>query len=181
MSIINDYGWQVAGTAQQRSTVSAGSNAVPYVPVSLSTQPAPDSRKSGGSSEQRFQDNQQEAFAKLKVALQNADQTSSKKETQSNALKEFRAYMALSPEQKIREKMLREMGLSLEDYEALPPEKKEKIDKLITQRMQEELEAKTTAKLQVQQRSAVAAEATAGVQESSLEGTKKKDQKDPLG
>lgn len=181
MSIINNYGWQVAATAQQRSTVSTGSDAAPYVPVSLSTQSASDSRKSSGSSEQRFQDNQQEAFAKLKVALQNADQTSSKKETQSNAVKEFRAYMALSPEQKIREKMLREMGLSLEDYEALPPEKKEKIDKLITQRIQEELEAKTTAKLQAQQRSAVAAEATAGVQELSRDDTKEKDKKDPLG
>lgn len=181
MSIINNHGWQVAATAQQRSTVSAGSDAVPYVPVSLSTQSASDSRKSDGSSEQRFQDNQQEAFAKLKVALQNADQTGGKKETQSNALKAFREYMALSPEQKIREKMLRELGLSLEDYEALPPDKKEKIDRQITQRMQEEVEAKTTAKLQAQQRSAMAAEATAGVQELSLEGTKEKDQKDPLG
>lgn len=180
--MINDYGWQVAATAQQqRNSVSTGNDAVPYVPVSLSTHSPSDTRRNHSGSEQRFQDNQQEAFAKFKVSLQNLEEIFDQKETQSSALQEFRDYMALSPEQKIREKMLREVGLSLEEYEELPPEKKELIDKQIAQRIQEEMEVKTMAMLQPLQQTAATTEALAGSQSLSAEGAKDKDRKDPLG
>ena len=55
--------------------------------------------------------------------------------------------MAKSPEEKIREKYLAELGLSEEEYNALPPEQKEKIDQQIAQRMQEDVELKTQAKM----------------------------------
>lgn len=179
MSIINDYGWQVAATTQQRSSVSTDSDAVPYVPVSVAIQSTSDTRGSTSHSEQRFHDNQQEAFAKFKVSLQNLEEIFDTKESESTALQEFRDYMALSPEQKIREKMLRELGLSLEEYEELPPEKKELIDKQIAQRIKEEMEIKTMAKLQPpQQMDAV--NALAGSQTLSAEGTDEKDRTDPL-
>ena len=178
MSIINDYGWQVATTAQQRSSASANSDAVPYLPISLNTNSTSDTRKNDSSSQQRFQDNQQEAFAKLKVSLQSLEDIFDKKETQSTALQEFRDYMALSPEQKIREKMLRELGLSLEEYEELPPEKKELIDKQIAQRIQEEMEIKAMAKLQPLHTDT---EALKDLQALSADGSKEKELKDPLG
>lgn len=174
MSIINDYGWQISSTAQQRPVNSATDNTLAYTPISLQTSAAASSSTARNNTQDQRQDNQNEAFAKFKVNLQNPDQANA---TQKSALEEFREYMALSPEEKIREKMLRELGLSQDDYEALPPEKKDLIDKQIAQRMKEEMEVKTIAKLQPQEPAVITAQALAGAQATG----QGKGQEDPLG
>lgn len=50
-------------------------------------------------------------------------QASTDKQEASVALQEFRDYMAKSPAQKIKEKMLQELGLTPEEYDALPRSK----------------------------------------------------------
>lgn len=182
MSIINDLGWQITAGTQQRTTTSTTDASAAYAPVPIETAKT-QSQQGGDTSRQRSQDQQSEAFAKLMVSLQNPERvtTSAQVETQGNARQEFLDYMALSPEQKIREKMLREMGLSLEEYEALPPEKKELIDKQIAQQMQEEMQIKSMAKLQPSQQATMATQALASSQPSLTEDKSDKEKQDPLG
>lgn len=169
MSIINGHGWQnaaiqqhrtlpavsgVDGQAYQAETATASSVATVASAAAASN--------ASGSTYQDAKDAQDEAFAKLKVALQNADSSVSESgestSTTRSAAQEFRDYMALSPEEKIRLKMLNELGLTEEDYQALPPEKKDAIDKQIAQRLKEESEVKSMASLQPQMQVATAAQ-----------------------
>lgn len=173
MSIINGHGWQNTVTHQQRSLPAvSGIDAQAYQAETATASPVSSvastasSRSASNSTYQDAKDAQDEAFAKLKVALQNtgsgesASVTGSEEGTPTtrSAAQEFRDYMALSPEEKIRLKMLNELGLTEEDYEALPPEKKDAIDKQIAQRMQEESEIKSMARLEPQMQAAVAAQ-----------------------
>ncbi len=168
MSIIKGDGWQNAAVYQHRNlpavsgidaqTYQAQTATASSVATVASTAAA---RNAADSTYQDAKDAQDEAFAKLKVALQNsaADESAeSGSTTASSAVQEFRDYMALSPEEKIRLKMLNELGLTEEDYEALPPEKKDAIDKQIAQRMQEESEIKSMARVEPQMQAAVAAQ-----------------------
>ena len=182
MSIINDYGWQITAGAQQRASTSSTGTPVPYTPAPIETAKA-QSQQGGDASQQHSQEQQNEAFAKLMLSLQNPERSTSpaQTETQGTARQAFLDYMALSPEQKIREKMLRELGLSLEDYKTLPPEKKELIDKQIAQRIREEMEIKTNAKLQPPPHTAMPGQALAGLSSSSAEADSTKERKDPLG
>lgn len=182
MSIINDIGWQITSTAQQRSTASTADTSVPYTPAPIETAKAQSQQGGGDATQQRSQDQQNEAFAKLMLSLQNPERynTDAQIETQSNARQEFLDYMALSPEDKIREKMLRELGLSLEDYEALPPEKKELIDRQIARRIEEEMEIKTMAKLQPMLQATMTAQALTDSQSSLAEGENGEDRKNLL-
>lgn len=169
MSIINGHGWQnaaiqqhrtlpavsgVDGQAYQAETATASSVATVASAAAASS--------ASGSTYQDAKDAQDEAFAKLKVALQNPESGVSESDgstsTTRSAAQEFRDYMALSPAEKIRLKMLNELGLTEEDYQALPPEKKDAIDKQITQRIQEESEIKSMAKLEPQMQAAMAAQ-----------------------
>jgi hypothetical protein len=50
------------------------------------------------------------------------------------ARQEFHDFMSKSPGEMIKEKLLREIGLTEEEYDALPPEMKAKVDELIAQR-----------------------------------------------
>jgi len=58
--------------------------------------------------------------------------------------------MSKSPGEMIKEKLLREIGLTEEEYDALPPEMKAKVDELIAQRMKEDIERKIEEKAQEQ-------------------------------
>ncbi|MBV6287986.1 hypothetical protein [Pseudomonas aegrilactucae] len=181
MSIINDLGWQISAGTQQRMTASTTDTSAAYAPVPIETAKT-QSQRGGDTSRQSFQNQQNEAFAKLMLSLQNPERYSSDAqiETQSNARQEFLDYMALSPEDKIREKMLRELGLSLEDYEALPPEKKELIDRQIARRIEEEMEIKTIAKLQPMLQATMTAQALTDSQSSLAEGENGEDRKNLL-
>lgn len=175
MSIINGHGWQNIAVSQHRTLAAIpGADAQAYQSETATASAvstvasASASRSASDSTYQDAKDAQDEAFAKLKVVLQNSgstesSETASLSESDStvkttSAAQEFRDYMALSPEEKIRLKMLNELGLTEEDYEALPPEKKDEIDKQIAQRMKEESEIKSMAAVEPQMQAAVAAQ-----------------------
>lgn len=108
----------------------------------------------GSTSQQQAEDNRQEAFAKLMVMLQNPDVaarqaagTSTSKVSEGSATEAFRDFMDKTPAEMIKEKLLAEMGLTEEEYNALPPEQRAAIDEQIAQRMKDEIEAKTQAKV----------------------------------
>lgn len=113
-------------------------------------------RTANAESEREFQARQatEEGFARLRVALQNdaADQTETsvgsgqveKKEKEEDdgkaALDAFKAYMAMTPAEKMRDRILKEMGLTEEDIESMPPEQQKTVEETIAQRMQERAE-----------------------------------------
>ncbi|WP_439819939.1 hypothetical protein ACSPX5_16710 [Pseudomonas sp. HLG18] len=86
----------------------------------------------------RISDNVDEAFAKTRVALQTSD-TSPSKSTGSSALDEFKDYMSKTPEQRLRDSILQEMGLTEDDIKAMPPEKQLAIGKEIADRLQDKM------------------------------------------
>lgn len=53
----------------------------------------------------------------------------------NHAAEEFSRYMAMSVADKIKHSVLQKMGLSEEDYDALPPEEKTKVDDKIAERI----------------------------------------------
>ncbi len=153
MITLNGLGWQTA--VQQYNRAGADQPLAGVLPMRLPVATAaatPQQNSQGGTSGQNTEDARKEAFAKLMVMLQNPDvaarqQASVNEQDTSGALEAFRDYMAKSPEEKIKEKYLAELGLSEEEYNALPPEQKEKIDQQIAQRMQEDVTLKTQAKM----------------------------------
>ncbi|HCN46404.1 MAG TPA: hypothetical protein DIT18_12720 [Pseudomonas sp.] len=200
MSIINGHGWQNAAVQQHRPLPAvSGVDGQAYqaeTATASSVSTVASTAAAGNASSSTYQDAkdaQDEAFAKLKVALQNSasesagiSESDEGTPTTRSAAQEFRDYMALSPEEKIRLKMLNELGLTEEDYEALPPEKKDAIDKQIAERMKEESEIKSMARLEPQMQAAVAAQ-TLIKPVSELEATdpaqlrkSREDREDPL-
>lgn len=183
VSIINGHGWQNAAVNQHRNIAAvSGTEAQAYQSeTALASTVSTVSRASAASassdsSYQDAKDAQDEAFAKLKVALQNIDTSTADDDdssavgasakgttgttgtTGTSAAEQFREYMSLSPAEKIRLKMLSELGLTEEDYEALPAEKKEKIDLAIAQRIKDEAELKSTSQAQPQMQAAMTAQ-----------------------
>ncbi|MBV4508093.1 hypothetical protein HU751_024995 [Pseudomonas sp. BW13M1] len=151
----NGLGWQAVQQQQRTGNDQSAASLVPFQQVIASGKASAQQDSQGSTSEQQAEDNRKEAFAKLMVMLQNPDaakreQVSVGKQEGTGALQEFRDYMAKSPAEKIKEKLLAELGLTEEEYDALPPERKMIIDQQIAQRMQEEAEMKTQAKLEQQ-------------------------------
>ena len=75
--------------------------------------------------------------AALKESMEKTD------EPARNVVDEFMAWMQMSPAEKIRDRMLKEMGLTEEELMELDPEEQEKIEALIAQKIRDELELKT--------------------------------------
>ncbi|AZD17475.1 hypothetical protein [Pseudomonas chlororaphis] len=88
-------------------------------------------------------DNVAAAFAKTRVLLQatppNASTAQANSATQGSALDEFKDYMSKSPEQRMRDRILEEMGITEEDLKNLPPEKQQAVAQEIAQRVQDKL------------------------------------------
>ncbi|WP_277589455.1 hypothetical protein [Pseudomonas chlororaphis] len=88
-------------------------------------------------------DNVAAAFAKTRVLLQATPPTTSTAQanstTQSSALDEFKDYMSKSPEQRMRDRILEEMGITEEDLKNMPPEKQQAVAQEIAQRVQDKL------------------------------------------
>jgi predicted flavoprotein YhiN len=88
-------------------------------------------------------DNVAAAFAKTRVLLQATPPTASTAQansaTQGPALDEFKDYMSKSPEQRLRDRILEEMGITEEDLKNLPPEKQQAVAQEIAQRVQDKL------------------------------------------
>ncbi|AUY36322.1 hypothetical protein QVM48_10225 [Pseudomonas soli] len=148
--------WQTVQQPQHNGNEPV-TNPAPGFPAITATGKAQTQQHSqGGTSQQHAEDNRKEAFAKMRVSLDNpqtdtASQTRAGKQKASDAAQEFHDYMAKSPAQKIKEKMLQELGLTPEEYDALPPERKMRIDEKIARRVQEEAELKTQAKIEQEQ------------------------------
>lgn len=104
-------------------------------------------RTANAESEREFRARQatEEGFARLRVALQNA--SDGKVETSVSsplgdeggnaALEAFKAYMAMTPAEKMRDSILKEIGMTEEEIEALPPEQQKAVEEEIAQRMEE--------------------------------------------
>jgi uncharacterized protein YdeI (YjbR/CyaY-like superfamily) len=83
-------------------------------------------------------DNVDEAFAKTRVQLQAGAWTASETVASAgSATAEFKEYMSKTPEQRLRDSILEEMGISQEEFEAMPPEKQMAVSQEIAQRMQD--------------------------------------------
>jgi hypothetical protein len=89
----------------------------------------------------RISDNVDEAFAKTRVGLQavNAPLPDDVKDRikDGSATSEFKDYMSKTPEQRMRDAILEEMGLTQEEVDKMPPEKQKAIGEEIAQRMQD--------------------------------------------
>lgn len=89
-------------------------------------------------------DNVDAAFAKTRVLLQSTPPTSSTAQatsaTQSTAMSDFKDYMSQSPEQRMRDSILKDMGMTEEDLKNMPPEKQQAVAQEIAQRVQDKLQ-----------------------------------------
>jgi hypothetical protein len=89
----------------------------------------------------RISDNVDEAFAKTRVGLQatSAPLPDDVKDRigDGSATAEFKDYMSKTPEQRMRDAILQEMGLSQEEIDQMPPEKQQAIGEEIAQRVRE--------------------------------------------
>ncbi|MCF4994391.1 hypothetical protein GIW70_22075 [Pseudomonas syringae] len=85
----------------------------------------------------RISDNVDEAFAKTRVGLQTADAAGT---TGTSATEAFKEYMSKTPEQRLRDSILDEMGITQEEIDAMPPEKQLAIGEEIAQRMQDKMQ-----------------------------------------
>ncbi|WP_052080954.1 hypothetical protein [Pseudomonas sp. ML96] len=121
----------------------------------------------------------EESFAKLRVNLQNraeADgvatsvnqgQLSEPLGDEDPAVKAFREYMAMTPAEKMRDAILKEMGLTEEEIDALPPEQQEAIEKQIAERMQQRAELQA-AKEQEEKANGISAIEAASEEQATL-------------
>ncbi len=79
-----------------------------------------------------------EGFAKLNLTLKqnqaNALPAPAKASRPMTSLKE---YMQKSPAERMREQVLKSLGLTEEELDAMPPEKREQVEKGIGERMRE--------------------------------------------
>ncbi|KDO00970.2 hypothetical protein [Pseudomonas donghuensis] len=154
MSSINAVGAQPLAINPTRGVAEAAAAEQaqfrPPVPISSADR---QQHSHANTSQQSAEDAREEAFAKLKVQLQNPDvdmreQASiGNSETGKSAAQEFRDYMALSPAQKIKLKLLNELGISKEEFEALPPAEKDKIERKIAEQMKKQTELESLASL----------------------------------
>ncbi|MHC8328421.1 hypothetical protein [Pseudomonas sp. LB1P83] len=92
----------------------------------------------------KISDNVDEAFAKTRVALQAAESSKLPADAQfrtsdSPAGDAFKEYMSKTPEQRLRDSILQEMGLTEDEVNAMPPEKQQAIAKEITERMEHKI------------------------------------------
>ena len=99
----------------------------------------------------KISDNVNEAFAKTRVALQAADSAklpanAQAKASDSTAMTDFKDYMSKTPEQRMHDSILKEMGITEEDLKAMPPEKQLAISKEIAQRMEDKMKLASTEK-----------------------------------
>ncbi|AXQ47338.1 MULTISPECIES: hypothetical protein [unclassified Pseudomonas] len=153
---LNGLGWQATVHQQQRiNHDQAQAELVPFRAPLAASNASAQQNSQGSTSQQTADDAREEAFAKLKVMLQNPDlaarqQAGASTQATSDAVQDFRDYMAKSPEEKIKEKILQELGMTEDDYNALPPEQQAKVDDQIAQRMKEDIELKTQAKVAAQ-------------------------------
>lgn len=73
------------------------------------------------------------------VMLTAKEKTERIQQSNEAVLAEFREYMDKTPAQRMRDAILREMGLTEEDLDAMPPEKREAVEAEIGERLRERI------------------------------------------
>jgi hypothetical protein len=92
-------------------------------------------------------DNVDEAFAKTRVGLQTAvPDDSTTKSTDSTAMTDFKDYMSKSPEQRMRDSILKDMGITEDQLSAMSPSQQLAIGKEIAQRLEDKMKVAQTEK-----------------------------------
>ncbi|MCK9797370.1 hypothetical protein M1B34_06335 [Pseudomonas sp. MAFF 302030] len=88
-------------------------------------------------------DNVEAAFAKTRVLLQATPPATSTPEattaTDASATAEFKEYMSKSPEQRMRDQILKELGITEESLQSMSPEQQLAIGKQIAERMEDKM------------------------------------------
>lgn len=92
------------------------------------------------SAANKISDNIDEAFAKTRVNLQATDSTGTTKSTDSAAMTDFKDYMSKTPEQRLRDGILKDMGITEDDLKAMPPEKQQAVAQEIADRMKDKMQ-----------------------------------------
>lgn len=155
MTIINGVGWQQPVISTVRSTAEVAAEQQVHIRATVATRDAaPQQQNRGNTAQQNADDAREEAFAKLKVQLQNPDVARREQASvtaadapTTSAAQEFRDYMALSPAEKIKLKLLNELGITEEEFDALPPEQREIIGRKIAELLNKETELQSLATL----------------------------------
>ncbi|WP_442108989.1 hypothetical protein [Pseudomonas sp. NUPR-001] len=150
MNTINSAGWQQLATNPVRTAAEAATEQQALFRTLVASSGAAAQQQSHNSTTgQNNGSAHDEAMAKLKVQLQTLKQSTSTEPDAptSSAVQEFRDYMALSPAEKIKEKLLNELGITKEEFDALPPEEKDKIERKIAEQMKKETELDSLATL----------------------------------
>jgi hypothetical protein len=127
---------------------------------------------SGSTADYQAEQAFEESFAKLRVGLQSSDASGSslagKAESSSNRARDaFHEYMAMSDAEKMRDAILREMGLTEEEVDAMSPEQQEAIEKQIAERMQQRAELQA-AKEQEEKSDGISANNASAEEEKTL-------------
>lgn len=78
--------------------------------------------------------------------LSHADKVKAAQAADEAAIAKFHAYMSKTPEQRMREAILKEMGLTEEDLKAMPPEKRKAVEATITEKIRDRMEAQLKEK-----------------------------------
>ncbi|MBF4560159.1 hypothetical protein H7698_29255 [Pseudomonas sp. p50] len=92
----------------------------------------------------KISDNVNEAFAKTRINLQATDASTAPASSDSTAMSDFKDYMSKTPEQRLRDSLLKEMGLTEEEVKAMPPEQQKAIGEELAQRMEDKLKLAKT-------------------------------------
>lgn len=73
------------------------------------------------------------------MILQGSEGLDESKAPKANAEDEFLAYMKKTPEERLRDSILKSMGMTEEDLEGMPPEQRQAIEKKIAEIIKEKL------------------------------------------
>lgn len=81
------------------------------------------------------------------TADMNTDALKQPDENNTNAIDEFLAWMQMTDTEKVRDRILKSMGLTEEDLESMEHDEREKIEAIIAQKIKEETEVKIEKQL----------------------------------
>ncbi|WP_150112085.1 hypothetical protein [Marinospirillum insulare] len=81
------------------------------------------------------------------TADMNTDAFKQPDESNTNAIDEFLAWMQMTDAEKVRDRILKSMGLTEEDLESMEHDEREKIEAIIAQKIKEETEVKIEKQL----------------------------------
>lgn len=88
----------------------------------------------------------QQSAAKPASATQESPKTAQPEKTERNVVNEFLEWMQMTPAEKLRDRILKELGLTEADLEAMDPEQRTQVEALIAQKIREEQELQNSQK-----------------------------------